>query len=106
MIIPLKILRILKKYIGKSKRDHWKALLDELDEDIWGEGYRIATRYLAPGNLNYKLPTKTRRRILRELFPTTTESIGGRQRTNGLTEPFTMQEMLDAMALIKDRKMD
>ncbi|XP_044754968.1 uncharacterized protein LOC123313923 [Coccinella septempunctata] len=96
--------RNLRKSIRRSKREHWKTLLDELDDDIWGEGYRIATRHLAAGKLSYQLPTKKRRRIIKELFPTTTESLGSAQRIRDDPEPFTEQELLQAVASMKIRK--
>lgn len=51
-----------------------------------------------------QIPTKIRRKIIRELFPTTMENIGRPRRIYEEPEPFEMQEMLAANASMKIRR--
>nr|CAI5866919.1 unnamed protein product [Callosobruchus analis] len=60
--------KILQSAIVKSKEAHWKTVCSELDQDIWGQGYRIAMKKL---NIfrPYELDIDRKKEIARELFP-------------------------------------
>ncbi|KAK9687253.1 hypothetical protein QE152_g36567 [Popillia japonica] len=58
----------LRKLINESKRKHWKSLCKELEDDIWGAGYKIAMRELknvAPCDLSVDF----KKSVIQELFP-------------------------------------
>ncbi|XP_045482746.1 uncharacterized protein LOC123686562 [Harmonia axyridis] len=94
----------MKREIRRSKRQHCKSLLEELEADIWGEGYRIVTRHLQSGALSYKLPTKRRREIIKKLFSNTNE---GFRKTHAICEVpsvFSNQELKIAINAMKNGK--
>lgn len=89
----------LRKLIDESKRQHWKNLCDELNDDIWGDGYKIATRSLR-GLIPYRLPLERRREIACLLFPRVTDSwdkIG----EIADVDPFTLEELNTAAVKMK-----
>lgn len=63
----------LKKLILNAKKEHWKKLLLDLENDIWGEGYRIALRHLRSLPQPYNPPLDVKAKIIRALFPTKNE---------------------------------
>lgn len=61
--------RALKRAIEKAKKIQWAKLIEEIDQDLWGCGYRIATKnlkLLAPP----KLSVGRMKELARSLFPT------------------------------------
>lgn len=59
----------LTELIRVSKKKHWRILIENLEQDIFGDGYKIVvkdTKGLVPG-LN--LAPETVRDILNSLFP-------------------------------------
>lgn len=58
----------LRKKVEKAKRDCWQSLCDELEKDIWGKAYKIATKkIIASSRCSMEAGEETR--IVRELFP-------------------------------------
>ena len=58
----------LRKLIRQSKKECWNNLCEELNKDIWGQGYKIAIkglRNLAP----YEITDKQKKDIVKQLFP-------------------------------------
>lgn len=43
--------------------NHWKDLDSELNEDIWGLGYKIATKCNKQNNLPFNMTAKNKRNI-------------------------------------------
>ncbi|KAK9729512.1 hypothetical protein QE152_g15925 [Popillia japonica] len=63
-----KVKQELKYMIIETKRNHWKRLLEDLDEDIWGDGFKLVMRHLKKLTPPYN-PSMTRRlEIVKELF--------------------------------------
>ncbi|XP_074035251.1 uncharacterized protein [Leptinotarsa decemlineata] len=60
--------RELKMKITKSKKTRWKQMCDELDNDIWGDGYKVALRSLRQLR-PYELDPDVKMETARELFP-------------------------------------
>ena len=63
----------LKRLISKSKRECWKALIKDLETDIWGEGFKIVTKRLGNRQRPYVPAFEERKNIICELFPRTTD---------------------------------
>lgn len=59
----------LKSEIRRSKRERWKNLCQELDKDVWGEGYKIVHRNLKQGN-QFELTREKKIAAVNLLFPT------------------------------------
>lgn len=97
--------RELRRLINASKRKHWKELCAELENDIWGDAYKIAT-----GRLTSRAPVDIdadRRREITEALFTVGGDPGNPQTggaENGAIEPFTLQELEEAIAGIKKGK--
>ncbi|KAK9729433.1 Endonuclease-reverse transcriptase [Popillia japonica] len=63
-----KVKQELKYMIIETKRNHWKRLLEDLDEHIWGDGFKLVMRHLKKLTPPYN-PSMTRRlEIVKELF--------------------------------------
>lgn len=60
----------IKQQIRKNKKDRCKEIYNKLEEDVWGDGYRIATKELKQKSLPYKLTNDKEDEIIRGPFPT------------------------------------
>ena len=60
--------RVLKKRILQSKKDAWKKVIEELDRDIWGNGYRIVTKRLG-ARKTARISAEQQEEEARKLFP-------------------------------------
>ncbi|XP_074040753.1 uncharacterized protein [Leptinotarsa decemlineata] len=58
-----------KKLMNESKRSEWNKLCEEIDQDIFGQGYKIVTRAIRHINTPYNLTQTEKEKIVRELFP-------------------------------------
>ncbi|KAI5700635.1 hypothetical protein M8J75_001479 [Diaphorina citri] len=57
----------LRLEIRKSKEECWRRIIEEVENDVWGTGYRIVARKI-PGKI-LKLSPQLEREILTTLFP-------------------------------------
>lgn len=95
----------LKKAINKAKKDSWKDLCNKLEEDIWGEGYRIATKHLGKPELPCKLHEDEERKVIEKLFPQAdTDILTEEQEEISEVPIFTEEELRNAAARIKTGK--
>ncbi|KAK9722659.1 hypothetical protein QE152_g19561 [Popillia japonica] len=73
----------LCKLIRQEKRKQWLTLCKKLEEDIWGDGYRIAVRELK--NLTpYDIPSSKKATIVKELFVTDERGSSSDRSRNGM----------------------
>lgn len=93
----------LKQLIYKSKRTCWKLLVDEAQDDIWGQAYKIAYRKLS-GNLPYQLSTEKKIEYITELFPTNNNPRKQKIRRTDNIRKFTKEEMENAGKALKSGK--
>nr|CAI5852388.1 unnamed protein product [Callosobruchus analis] len=95
--------RLLRNLIRRAKLKAWKDLCDELDEDIWGDGYKIAMKSLGALRTTYQLTDQQKVIIAQDLFPSrneTRESITSVQ----VVRPFTEDELIGAGCRLKPKK--
>lgn len=59
----------LAKAIKKSKKAHWDSIVEEVDRDVWGLGYKIVTKKLGRPSIP-GLTTERMGHIVTTLFPT------------------------------------
>ena len=59
--------RKLKKMIVKSKEAEWKALVNDLEQDVWGQAYKVTMNKLKKGS---NIAKEVCIREVRRLFPT------------------------------------
>jgi Endonuclease/Exonuclease/phosphatase family. len=60
--------RQLKQMILKAKEKCWKGLLDELNENVWGDAYKIAVKRVG-GRQPPQIDERKRMEIAKSLFP-------------------------------------
>lgn len=91
----------LKKLIKTSKYQAWKKLISEIDEDIWGLGYKIATQKLRKPR--EPLSPETTHEQVALLFPT--HNITKQQTNRPITKPtsITLNELADAIRKAKNK---
>ncbi|KAK9680980.1 hypothetical protein QE152_g38688 [Popillia japonica] len=65
----------LKRMILNTKKNKWKELLNELENDIWGDGYKIIMRRLGRLSPPYRPTTSQQLTIVKELFQTETPEL-------------------------------
>lgn len=46
--------KVLKREIERAKKEQWKRLCERLEEDVWGEEYRIALSSLKAGSFRMR----------------------------------------------------
>lgn len=93
----------LRRKIRDTKMQMWKELCDDLDRDIWGDGYKIVTKRIG-GLRPYELTMDKKWEIARELFP---EIIDDHWKDNKETTgvpTFTMEELKMVMEKTKSGK--
>lgn len=92
----------LNKLIKANKNSKWQELCDALEDDIWGDGYRIATKAMGSGGLPFKFTDDKENQIFDGLFPTRQDQwVCDTQRENVI--PFTVDELRDAVTKIKPK---
>lgn len=93
----------LKKCIIVSKNQHWKNLCRELDNNLWGNGFKIAMKHLKKPFLPYTLPKEKILEIVDTLFPDNDDSWNRGSLIRGV-EPFTYGELETAIKNMKNGK--
>lgn len=95
--------KMLKNNIKKTKRDCWKSICDEIDCDIWGNGYKIAKKRLIGFPPRHEMSMKTVDEVVKHLFPVH-ESVIFNQDTNVTFTKFTESELEAACGRLKNNK--
>lgn len=95
----------LNKLINQSKRESWKQTCKELEDDIWGNGYKIATKGLGIQSLPYNPPVEKKLEWCRQLFPKKENRRLRWMRIPTEQAPqFTIEELREAAGTIKNKK--
>lgn len=94
----------MKREIRFAKKEAWKAMLVGLEEDIWGEGYRIVTGQLMRGRHGGVIPVRKRKRILNDLFPKCRRKQATETIPEQAPEQFTGKELEEAVKRMKSGK--
>lgn len=93
----------LKEAIKKAKERCWKELIEEVDNDVWGNGYKIVTK-----KHRKQLPTKLEGQELKDtvdtLFPNRPIPIWTRNDIEGEIPNIKTEEVLLAAKALKDKK--
>ena len=96
----------LKREIETSKRKKWRELCAEIDENIWGERYKIATKRLRTREQPPATDIKKRLEIVKTLFP---KHPVKKQKASGEApetafKPFTKEELEMAVRRLKTKR--
>lgn len=89
----------LRRLIEKAQRDSWLGLCRDLEDDVWGAGYRIAMKALKGGGAPFSLGKEAKMEIARSLFPQGESPRWERRRWE--VEPFSMDELEKAGSRLK-----
>lgn len=95
--------RLLRNKIKKSKRECWKLLCQDVDENIWGDGYKIAMKRIFGLSSRLNLTIDVMERVVNRLFPKHNEVIFDCDTTNRFLE-FTSEEIQNAASKLKNNK--
>lgn len=91
----------LKRLIKKSKYAAWKDLINEIDSDVWGLGYKIATGKLKRQKLILS-PEQTKEQVSL-LFPTQPLDVGNTKQPKSKPTEFTSAELAEAIGKTKNK---
>ncbi|KAJ8915434.1 hypothetical protein NQ315_003195 [Exocentrus adspersus] len=91
----------LRRLIFVSKKEKWQELLENLNNDIWGEGYKIVMKHLN-SYIPYTLTGEETRRAINELFPKGPNTNVRWEETADI-RPFTI-EVRQSLKSLKDKK--
>lgn len=97
------IRKIYKDKIADSKKRSWKELCAQVDNDVWGLGFKIVTDKLK-GKTPHNLDPETKERIVRELFPSGEDRRENSREPIEDVSPFTVQELESAAKKLKTKK--
>lgn len=61
--------RKYKKAINLAKKQSWNKMCDEVNDDIWGEGYRVVVKGIGRESSPYNLEETEKKEIVTTLFP-------------------------------------
>lgn len=93
----------LKQSIKRSKRASWKAVCDAIDNDIWGNGYKIVMRSMTGFPPRSRLSEEFTKKIADHLFPVH-EPVTFQCDSEAKLTPFTEQELTQASNKLKSGK--
>lgn len=94
----------LRNKICESRETEWRKLCEELNNDIWGAGYKIVCKKFKI-NSTINLPTEEKLSIAKKLFPVKkTIEFVREDVPEEEVPPFTMDELLQALTEIKNKK--
>lgn len=88
--------------ITKSKAGKWKELCENLDKDIWGDGYRIVMRQTVKQR-PYDLRAEKKKEIFKVFFPSIEDKMFP-PTICGQVKPFTKEELYRGVDRIKSGK--
>nr|CAH7736980.1 unnamed protein product [Callosobruchus chinensis] len=93
----------LRVAIKTSKSRCWKKLMEEVDDDIWGKGYRIVFKRTKLGPSLPNMSVERRRLVAEALFPSQPRVVYNTQPETPLNH-FTIDELLAASEKLKAKK--
>ena len=97
----------LRREIDSSIREHWKELVDEVENDPWGNAYKIVRKKLKTGQVIPELNDPAFvEQVIKDLFPS--QVTEHRERPDGFDFPedmlFTLEELQSEAKQLKNNK--
>lgn len=93
----------LRCAIARSKKQCWTNLVEQLDGDVYGDGYKIVTRAMQVRHPPLNLTAEEKRSQIEKLFPEETRTEWTREGTAEAL-PFTEEELKEATRKLKNKK--
>lgn len=95
--------KLLKKHIRDEKKKHWQALCDDLENDIFGDGFKIAMKSFQRTGTPFNIDDDSKDLIIKTLFPTRNDRLPTWQRP-GHINLFSLGELTQATSKLKTGK--
>ncbi|KAI5708366.1 hypothetical protein M8J77_021282 [Diaphorina citri] len=92
---------LLNIEVSQAKKEGWKKICKDLDQDVWGLAYKIVTKKI--GRQLPTIPCETRERIINELFPAQPVTEWNRIEIENFDD-ITIEEVAEAALRIKPNK--
>lgn len=102
-LIYLKAKKSLRSSIRKAKKACWKTVCEEVDEDVWGNGYKIVMKRMTGFPPKPELTMSFLEEVVDHLFPKH-EPVIFDLRKNVHVEPCTQAELVTACERLKNKK--
>lgn len=93
---------MLNTEITKSRNAEWRNVCEEVEQDIWGRGYKIVTKKY--NRKHYSLGTEKQKQILDILFPKHETITWSNEEETEDMEEFTMDELITVLIRLKKKK--
>lgn len=95
--------RKLKSEILNSKKEKWKALLSDLDNDIWGQGYKIVCKRTGTRK-RLDLSDEHVEKVIKSLFPTHPPTESRKKKAEEPIQELSEEELKKITKSIKTNK--
>lgn len=95
--------KALRNCIKKSKRNCWRKLCNDVDRDIWGDGYKIVMKGMLGFPPPLKLTAEAMEDVVNHLFPIHND-VTFNTNTNDNFPEFTSEDILKACSKLKNNK--
>lgn len=95
--------KLLGDTIKAEKRKLWKEMCDELNEDIWGQGYQHVMRRIKRSDTPFELTTDKKTAAVEILFPERFETLPARLLGTSPVD-FTIEDITDGCQKMKSGK--
>lgn len=93
----------LQHTIKEAKRACWKAICREVDNDIWGTGYKTVMKCMTGFPPRTQLTADCTRKVVDHLFPVH-QPVNFHVKADAIMEPFTTEELQQATKRLKNSK--
>ena len=96
-----------RRGITGAKREAWRSLIDDLDHDEWGQGYRLVVKRTGVrrlGTLSDQQQWAEARRLFPDVEDRLTVNLGNAADEDTDGSPFTLDELEEAVTRIRSRK--
>lgn len=93
--------RDLKRAIVNAKKRCWENLVNEVENDVFGDGYKIVTRKLSVNQPSLQLTEEEREVVIDRLFPSVQECIWHKARVREDIPIFSNEELVAAAGKLK-----
>lgn len=94
----------LRRAINQSKARCWKELVEDIDRDPWGLGYKIVTQKLGAQKPSRVMDSNKTENIVRTLFPSYPERAEAVFRQDIEVPLFSEEELAKAIVSMKNKK--
>ncbi|KAK9695679.1 hypothetical protein QE152_g32402 [Popillia japonica] len=93
----------LRKLIRASKKEQWDKLCEDLNRDVWGDGYKIAIKGIK-NIVPYDIPDREKMEAVKKLFSFSEREARNYRKRADAVQTFTAAELKSAVNTMKTGK--